>query len=403
MTDATAGSVPRGAALYLAIVQFLFVTTWTIYVIFLPGLLEQAGIPSRYAPWLLMIDQLVFMIMDGVMGVAADRAGRVLGRIGPLVVGVTTVSCVAFLLIPHATLLGTAAPAASLALVVVWAATSSALRAPPWVLLSKYAATPSLPWMNALVLTGLAMAGAIAPYLGVALKNLDARLPFALSSLVLLMATVGLVRAERQLAVQAATPTRPSMPVSKLLAGGWLFLIGCLLLAQGFQTHFSLNSAGQYLRFTQPQQLDYLMPVFWVGFNIAMFPGAALAKRFGRLSVIAIAAFVGAGGMLASSRAPSLDLLIAGQFIAGGAWGCVLMASFSAALELGRTGREGLAVGLLFATLAGATLIRMAITIGQYNKLPEYAPLVSWAPIMLWLVAGVLFIALAAARSRRTA
>jgi predicted MFS family arabinose efflux permease len=134
-----------------------------------------------------------------------------------------------------------------------------------------------------------------------------------------------------------------------------------------------------------------------------MFPGAALAKRFGRLPVIAIAAFIGAGGMLASFRAPSLDLLIAGQLIAGGAWGCVLMASFSAALELGRTGREGLALGLLFATLAGATLIRMAIALGQFNQLPEYAPLVRWVPIVLWLVAGILFIALAAVRSRLTA
>jgi len=81
MTDSSPPRLPRGAALYLAIVQFFFVTTWTVYVIFLPKLLTAAGLPPSYAIWILMFDQLVFMVMDVVMGVAADRAGRVIGRL----------------------------------------------------------------------------------------------------------------------------------------------------------------------------------------------------------------------------------------------------------------------------------------------------------------------------------
>lgn len=401
MNDSAASSrVPHAIALYLAVVQFLFVTTWTVYVIFLPRLLASAGIPQRYAIWILLCDQLVFMVMDVVMGFAADRAGHVLGRLGPLIVGVTAVSCVAFLLLPFVAPLGGAAPAAALALMLVWTATSSALRAPPWVLLSKHAAQPSVPWMNALILSGLAAGGALAPYFGIVLRNLDPRLPFAVSSLTLLAATVGLIRVERILARLPTVAPRPAPPAGALITGTWVFLVGGLVLAQGFQIHFSLNAAGQFLRFARPEQLEYLMPVFWIGFNVAMFPGAALAKRYGTLVVIAASALMGAGGTLMAAHASSLDFVITGQLIAGGAWGCALMASFSAALEFGRTGREGLVLGLLFAALALATLSRMALVAGQFNKDPELAAVLSWMPALLWFASAALFVALAAERPR---
>lgn len=402
MTERTSPSVPHAVALYLAAVQFLFVTTWTVYVIFLPRLLESAGISARYTLGVLMVDQLVFMVMDVVMGIAADRAGRLLGRIGPLIIGATVVSCIAFLLIPHVVLLGGAAAAALLILVLIWTVTSSALRAPPWVLLSKYAAAPSLPWTNALMLSGLAIGGALAPYIGVTLKNLDPRLPFALSSLTLLAVTVGLIRVERYLALRPRVSERTVAPARVRVAAIGVFLVGCLLLAAGFQIHFSLNSAGQYLRYARAEQIEYLMPVFWIGVNVAMFPGAALAKRYGTLPVIAAAAVIGAGATLLSAHAPSLDLLIAGQLAAGGAWGCVMMASFSAALEFGRTGREGLTLGLLFGMLAAATLSRMAMMAGGLHSLPEFAPVLSWAPIVLWFAGSALFTVLAA-RPRRAA
>lgn len=385
--------VPHGIAVYLAVIQFLFVTCWTVYVIFLPRLLESVGIPAHYALWIVMFDQLVFVVMDVVMGAAADRAGRVLGRIGPLIIGATVVSCMAFLLLPHAGLLGAAAPATLLALILIWTATSSALRAPPWALLGKYAAAPSVPWMNALMLSGIAIGGALAPYLGVTLKNLDPRLPFAVSSLALFAVTAGLVRVERLLARQPAVAAAvPVTPEVVLRAGTLIVLAGCLLLAQGFQIHFALNTAGQYLRLVPASHLEYLMPVFWIGFNVAMFPGAALAKRFGALPVVAACAFAGAGAALVAAHAPSLEVLIAAQLVYGGAWGCVLMAGFAAVLESGRGGREGLALGLLFAMFAVAAMIRMAMTIAGVNKQPDHAQLLAWMPALLWTSGGALLI-----------
>jgi hypothetical protein len=63
MNDAAFSRVPHSAALYVGLVQFLFVTCWTVYVIFLPGLLETSGISRRYTIWILMQDQLIFMLV----------------------------------------------------------------------------------------------------------------------------------------------------------------------------------------------------------------------------------------------------------------------------------------------------------------------------------------------------
>ncbi len=401
MTD-NPNPAPTGAAIYIATVQFLFVTTWTIYVIFMPRLLESAGLPVAWAPWILVLDQLVFMVADVATGVFADRVQRTLGRIGPWIVGLTVISCIAFLLLPHAALLGSAAPLVGLVLIVMWTTTSSALRAPPWVLLSKHAAQPALPWLSALTLWGLAAGGAVAPFLGVALKNVDPRLPFALSSLTLLAATAGLVHVERRLASRpaagAARALRPQVP-RVLDAPHAAWMLGILLLAAAFQSHFSLNAAALYLRFAPPANLQWLMPLFWVGFGLATLPGGALCKRHGALAVTAVAALLGAAAALVAVGAGSLELLIAAQLVAGGAWGCMLVAIFSTAAELGRSGREGLALGTMFAMLALATIVRIGVVLAGVPKNAALAPLLAWLPVALW-VAGAAVIGAIALRTQ---
>ena len=396
MSDSKA-AVPAGVALYMAVVQFLFVTTWTIYVIFLPKLLVSAGLPVSWAPLILIVDQLVFMAMDIYVGVAADRAQKMLGKLGPLVVGLTVVSCIAFMLLPFASALGAAAPVAALGLMLVWTSTSSALRAPPWVLLSKYSAEPSVPRLNTLMLCGLALGGAVAPYLGVTLKNVDPRLPFVLSSLTLLVATIGIIYVERRLKLSPIAPPSPTPEPADVAGRSWLFLVGLLLLALGFQIHYSINTAAQFLKFAKPGDLEWLMPVFWIGFGVAMMPGSALCKRFGTYGVMTVSALLGAAGAYASASASSLDMLIAAQVVTGGAWGSMLMCGFTAAVAAGRTGREGLSLGMLFAVLAAATLSRIVTVVAGLPKQTEYAALFAWAPALCW-IAGALMVGAIALR-----
>ena len=387
--------IPHRVGLYLALVQFLFATTWTVYVIFLPKLAAQVGIGKPVVIFILMMDQVIFAFMDYAAGTMADKVSRVIGRLGRIMVAVTVISGLAFMLLPLVAPQGVAW--LFIALTIVWSATSSALRAPPLVLLGKYAAKPAVPWLAALSLFGLGLAGAIAPYLTVALREADPRLPFALSSIALVLATAGIVFVERHLAAQPAAPAADSSAaaVDKPAHPAFWFLFGAALLGLGFQIHSALNSAPQYLRFAKPADLEYLMPVFWIGFSLLMLPASLATRRYGGLAVMAAGSVLGALATWLAAGAGSLNALVATQFVAGGAWGCVLMSAVSTALAIGHTGREGQLSGALFALLAVVTLARMGVVAAQLDKVPQFAALLAWAPVATLAVAGALLCLLA--------
>ena len=267
-------------AVYVGVVQFLFGTTWTLYVIYLPQLAQNAGIGREWVPWILVADQLAFAAMDVVTGFWVDRVRAGYGRFGGWIVAGAVLSAFAFLTLPYA---GASANVLLVA-IAIWALTSSALRSPPWALLSRHAATPSMPWLSTLVLTGTAVASALAPYLGVALRGVDPRVPFIVSTLTLLATVVGLMLAERRLPAHPPAEAKPLPPV----ASPALFA-ALLLLALGFQVHFGLSSAQRYAQFAPREQLAYLMPVFWIGFNLLMFPAARVVKRLGVADAMALA------------------------------------------------------------------------------------------------------------------
>jgi hypothetical protein len=372
----------RRIGLYLAALQFFFTLTWTVYALYLPKLAVQAGIGKEWIVFILLADQVVFTLVDWAMGMWADRAARVFGKIGRWVAIITAVSCLAFLLLPFAA--PAASPALFLALTVVWAVTSSALRAPPLALIGKYAAVPSRAWLSGLYMLGLGLAGAAAPYLSVELRDADPRWPFALSSIAVIAAALGLGRVERSLA--AARESAPSAPVLGPRPELFAFLGAVVLAGIGFQAHFSLNSAPGYLRFASPPQLEHLMPVFWIGFNVLVVPAAMAVKRFGGLPVMAAGMSVGAAAAWAVAFAGVLPSLIAAQLIAGAAWGFVLTGAFTAALALGTTGAEGKLTGAAFSMLALATVARIAIVALHV----DLGPALSAVPIAAWIGAALL-------------
>ncbi|HJZ19900.1 MAG TPA: MFS transporter [Bradyrhizobium sp.] len=386
---------------YLAILQLVFTLGWTTYVIYLPKLAAQVGIAPSAVILLLMLDQAIFTISDTAMGIAADRIASLVGRLGLFVGIVTAVSCVAFVALPFVAGTGAGAQAWFIALIVVWAITSSALRAPPLTLLGKHRTRPAIPYLAALAMLGYGLAGAISPYLGVVLRNQDPRLPFVISSAVLLLTTLALSVIERDLAAAPAPSIKPIEATKPLGQVPAIFIASMVILALGYQLHFSINSTPFFLRFAKPDELQWLLPVFWIGFNIAMFPASVVTKRRGGLIVMGAAGLFGALAVVGAELAGSLNVLIAAQFVAGAAWGCMLMSAVSAALAIGETGAEGKVVGLVFSALALATFARMAAVAGGLQKLPEYAPLLHWAPVACWSVAGAGLLVLAAGRVRQ--
>ncbi len=392
----TAQSQLRTAALQLAVIQFFFVTTWVIYVIFLGDLLERIGLGKEYVIWFILLDQAIFAVTDILMGYASDRVERFMGRLGPAIIGVTLVSCGAFLLLPFTTNLpDDVAVVVFTILLVLWIATSSVLRAPPIVLLMKHAARPQAPRLAALSLLGLALAGAVSPYLGLWLKGGSPYLPFAVSSLALAAATLGLARIQR---IVASLPPEARDAGNSKPAGTRLLLLllaGSLFLALGFQLHTFLNSKPLYLQFVDATDLLWVLPVFWIGFKLFAVGVPAATRRFGAPAVMATAALIGAAALFGCYKALNLEMLVASQLLAGGAWGVVFTAGIALALGLGTSGREGFALGSWFTVLSIGAVLRVLLIIDGAKADPTMAATLQWAPVPLWVLGGSILFLLA--------
>jgi MFS family permease len=402
MTTTVTNASANRTGVYLAVLQLVFTLGWTTYVIYLPKLAAQVGIAPSAVILILMLDQAIFTITDTAMGIAADRIASFVGRIGMFVGVLTAISCAAFVALPFVAGTGPGAQVWFIGLILIWVVTSSALRAPPLTLLGKHRARPQIPFLSALAMLGYGLAGAVSPYLGTVLRDHDPRMPFVISGVVLLLTTLALSKVERDIAQQAPVASEPPVPAKTLGRIPILFIASMLILSLGSQLHSSINSAPFFLRFAKANELQWLLPVFWIGFNIAMFPASAVVRHRGGLFVMGAAGLLGAFAAAGAELAVNLNMLIAAQFVAGAAWGCMLMAAVAAALAIGETGAEGKVVGLVFSALALATFARMAAVAGGLQKLPEYAPLLQWAPVACWSVAGAGLLVIAASRAQRS-
>jgi len=388
----------RGLVAASAASQFLLAVGWTVYVIYLPSLAAQAGIDKRWVPWILLMDQAIFAAMDWALGTAADRMASATARLGNAIALATLVSCGAFLAMPFVAPQGS--PALFLALTVVWSATSSALRAPPFVLFGRHVPGPAQPAAAAWFLFGIGAAGAIGPYLTSALKGGDPRWPFALAAVSLALATMVLARAIR---ANPAPVAEANAPAARLAEGPVVaFLLAVLLAGLAFQIHFALNAAPTFLRFAKPADLEALMPVFWIGFNVMLAPGVLATKRVGGIAAFALGSALGGVGAVVAASAGTLPVLVAAQFVAGAGWGIAIASAAAAALAIGRTGREGFVSGALWSLLAVAAFTRIALVIAQVPQDGTWKPVLAWLPATLWLAAGLL-VAGAATASRRGA
>lgn len=398
------GTVSRNAALYVAIVQLFFTLSWTVYAIYLPALAKEAGLAAGAVIWLLMLDQVIFLVCDLATGLASDRVSRVIGRLGYWVAATTLISCFAFLALPYVASSGSAP---FVVFGVIWVVTSSALRAPPMMLLGKYAAKPSIPYLSSLALLGYGIAGAAAPYLAVNLRDIDPRIPFALASIAVAASAFGLAAIERKLARSSLDIPTPIASPQPLLVWRSFSLTVALLaavmlcLTMAFQIHFNLNSAPLYLKFSTPADLEHLMPIFWIGFNVAMLPAGYLAKRFDAGMVMAVSALIGAVATVSTILASGPASLQIAQAISGAAWAAVLMSAFAAGFRIGDNGREGSIAGVVFATLAAGTVIRMAMSAGGIAADAAWRNVLSFTPAFAFAAAGLVLLIWSVAQNRR--
>ena len=375
------------AAWLLAGVEFFFSLSWVVYVIFLPELLTRGGIDQRYVPWFLAADQLVFALSDWSVGVALDRARAALRRIGPLLVLLSTLSALAMWLLP----LLAGMPMLFLLMTTLWVATSSALRAPPYVLLSRYAGRSSIPRLAGIQLLGLAIAASLAPYLAIVLKGVDAALPFLLSALAVGFSALALAYVERSLpAAQSVVTSAKANAVGRSGNASWGYLLlVAWLLAVGQQWHTAVNSAPQFKRLADPVLLPWLMPIFWVGFSFGLLLVERVLRACGVWLLLQLACAAGALALTGTVMAGSLTVLASSQFAAGVFWGFILCASIGLATECGQPLQTGRNTGALMATLAVAAMSRLGLAASGglgFATVDAFLPVAAWCVALLFLL-----------------
>lgn len=367
--------------LYFGVLQLVFSLSWIVYVIFLPQLAARAGIGAAAVGWILLLDQAIFTVCDWAAGAAADRVAGVVGRLGRMVVAATALSTIAFLLLPWVAASGSAA---FLVVVVLWSATSSALRAPPLKILGRYTPVGQQPWVSSLFLLGVGVASALGPFLGGTVAAVDPRIPFAVSAVSVMALSLAMVKAERLLTHEAPVTARAGHRLNRGRLAWFLFAV--LLLSFAFQVHSAINAEPSFARFASGLDLDNLLSVFWVGFSLSLMPASLLTKRFGGLRVMAAGALLAAAAASSVALADGLIWLCVGQFVCGCAWAAVVMSAVAAALAIGCGGAEGKAVGLLFSAMAVAAAARIAVVSGHLVEVGS----LPWLPVVVWVVAALM-------------
>lgn len=387
-------AVSSRVGLYFALLQLVFGLTWVGYVIYLPQLAARAGIARGIVPWILVSDQVIFALSDWAVGIAADRVARVVGRLGKVIAAVTAVSTLAFLLLPFAARCG---GGVFVWLVLAWAITSSALRAPPLALLGRYTPADRQPWVGALFVIGAALSTALTPFVTAGFTAYDPRIWFGLSAFSVLAVTLSIVWAERTLA-NATTP-EPEPPSEIRFSTLAMFLAAVLLLQAGFQVYSFVSAQPLFARYANGERLSLLLSLFWAAFTLIAPLASVLVRRFGGATCMTVGAATGAASAWVAAQGTDVVTLGVAHVVAGGAWGCVMVSAVAAALTIGRDGREGTAVGAFFSVVAVATMGRIALVAAHDDQVPAVASALRWFPVAAWLAAA--FVLLPVARRMR--
>ncbi len=197
----------------------------------------------------------------------------------------------------------------------------------------------------------------------------------------------------------AQNPQNPQNPREPVVpSAGWIAALA-LCLALGFQAQI-LALPMQIARFAGAGELDYFMPVFWIGFCVAMWPAALLCRDDRLRRTLAWAALVGALASAAAAVASAGAVLVSAHLIAGAAWGVLFTGLLTIVFQHRGEGRVGEAAGIVFGAIAATAALRIAAVALGWPKAEGTATIVAWAGTIGWLGAAAYL--LLAARPRRT-
>ncbi len=361
--NAGRGSTPVlwGQVCSLALVQGAISLTWVVYNLYLGQLLTGLGFAASLAAGLLILENLLGVAMEPLMGSLCDRLQQQIGTRFPFISLGTLLAAGCFLTIPTVIFWGQGPVLRWIlpVLLVAWALAMTVFRSPALSLLGRYAIGTRLPQAASVLTLVGGLAAAMGPLASGWILGLGPMVAFALGSVVLLGAAAVLRWVGPGATVTPGTEAavEPSglggIPWGAL---GWVFGTGAAITV-GFRLvlgSFPVALAAQ----GNPGAVPWVMGCLFLALAGTALPAGALGVRLGNRRAM----LVGLGGMttvaIALALIPSVPWAIAFAMLFGAAHSLVANGTLPFALNQVPPHRAGLGIGCFFggAALASSLL-----------------------------------------------
>jgi MFS family permease len=173
----------------IALVQISITLTWIIYNAYLPKLLVSYGFPESFTVTILVIENMLAVVMEPLMGKLSDRSLRwVSTKLGFISIGII-LSATIFILIPTFLLFRGLLGSFTIifpAILIAWALAMTVFRSPVISLLGRYSTPEYLPLATSIIVFVSSFLGAFRPIITKYILSLGAPITFALGSFTLL-------------------------------------------------------------------------------------------------------------------------------------------------------------------------------------------------------------------------
>jgi MFS family permease len=336
------------AALYGA-----FTFGWVIYRIHLPELLTQFKFSAEVAPKLLLIEAILAIGLEPLMGKISDRMAQRRGTRLPLIVLGVGLASAFFVAIPAwATFVSPdevwrwGLPG----LLIVWAIVMSMFRSPAIALLGQYASTTNLPLAASGLTFAAGIAGATAPLAKQFVLDLGAGVAFTAAAILLLATAAALRFFALAASEMLPSDTGDRYSLSRL----------CLIFVTGLAVTLAFRLAIETFPKILKTQLPQVNPALLIGavflaLALAAVPTGIFAVRSGNRQAMLLG-MLGAAGFLGLMT--FTHSLFTGLIVAAGLGICfslVINGTLPFALSLVPPRQAGLGIGVFFGGGAAAT------------------------------------------------
>ncbi|MEM9768779.1 MAG: MFS transporter [Cyanobacteria bacterium P01_D01_bin.71] len=341
----------------LALVQGAIALMWVIYNLYLVDLLVQVGLNSTLATGLLIVENLLAMVMEPLMGSFSDRLQQQLGTRFPLIGLGAILAAGTFISIPLAVVSGWATAGRWILplMLVLWALTMTIFRSPAMSLLGRYAFGTRLPQAASILTLVGGVAGAMGPLASGRILSWGPVAAFVLGSGVLLLATLVLRLTAPDTAGSVATEepniaaenTRISVTALALIFGAG---VGVTL---GFRSLMMLFS--RVLNSQVPNSnASLVLGMIFVALAVTAIPSGLLAVRLGnrRAMILGLAALAFVCAAITAVQHSGAAIALAIVF--GSAFSLVSNGTIPFALSLVPSPKAGLGTGMFFSGGAAA-------------------------------------------------